>query len=378
MVRNTLFFLILILTLSACDTEREAELKKETAHPVKIYPEKKYFDVAAKLDKYFSRRAKKGLFNGAALFAVGDTIIYETAKGYADYRKKEKLKIDSKFQLASVTKPITAYAVMLLVHQNKLSYKDTLDKFFPGFPYPGITVHHLLTHRSGLPEYFYFADSLWQDKRNLAITNSDVLDILFNHQPQKYYLPGRRYNYCNTNYALLALIIEKVSGKTYAEFMKDEVFSPLGMNDTEVYSKFEEPVNHNRVNGYIRWRRRAENSYLNGVVGDKGIYSTVEDLFKFSRAIANGTQIPKEEMDLAFRPYHKELYPHDNYGYGWRINTLPDGSRVVHHTGWWKGFRSYLIKSLSDDKTIVLLSNTSDRGIFYSSELEDLFDIKRY
>ncbi|RMD51071.1 MAG: class A beta-lactamase-related serine hydrolase [Ignavibacteria bacterium] len=342
------------------------------------YPDAKYLSIYSKLDRYFERRNKAGLFNGTALFAIGDTVVYQTAKGFADFRKKIRLNIHSKFQLASVSKPLTAYAILLLVHRGKVTLSDSLEKFFPQFPYPGITVHHLLTHRSGLPEYFYFADSLWQDKRNLAITNRDVLDILYNHQPAKYYRPGRRYNYCNTNYALLALIIEEVSGKTYSGFMKDEIFTPLGMNDSEVYNKIEDPVNHNTVKGYIRWRRRVDNSYLNGVVGDKGIYSSVIDLFKFSRAISKGTQIPFEELSIAFKPYHKDLYPHDNYGYGWRINTLPDGSKIVHHTGWWKGFRSYFIKSLADDKTVIVLSNMSDHGIFYSSELEDLFNIKRY
>lgn len=374
-MRNLLLFFIFgIFFVTSCKEPEKISSKRDL--PQRIFPDKKFYETADKIDNYFKSRNKRGLFNGAALFAKGDTVVYETAMGYADFRKREKLNLNSKFQLASVSKPITAYAVMLLKHKGMLSYEDSLQTFFPKFPYPGITVHHLLTHRSGLPEYFYFADSLWQDKKNIPLTNEDVLDILYNHRPPKYYLPGKRYNYSNTNYALLALIIERVSGEKYEVFLNRELFAPLKMIDTEVYNKTEEPFNHNKVRGYIKWRRRAENTYLNGVVGDKGIYSTVLDLYKFDRALAHGTLIPLEELEKAYMPYHKELYSHDNYGYGWRINTLPGGGKIIHHTGWWKGFRSYFIRSLKDDKTIIVLSNLSDRGVFYSTELMSLFDIK--
>jgi len=376
-IKPTALFLLLILFVSSCGKQDNISPNKSKKKITgKMLPDLRFYAQSAKIDAYLKRRNKHGLFNGTALFAKGDTIVYEGAYGYADFRKKKRLNLRSKFQLASVSKTLTSYAVILLKYKNLLSYSDSLGKFFPNFPYKGVTIHHLLTHRSGLPEYFYFADSLWRDKRKLAINNQDVLDILYNHQPPKYYLPGKRYNYCNTNYALLVLIIEKVSGKKYSDFMRENIFEPLGMNDTEVYNKTEEPLNHNTVKGYIRWRRKADNTYLNGVVGDKGIYSTVMDLYKFDRALAHHIQIPSEEINKAFIPYHKDLYPNDNYGYGWRINSLPGGGKIVHHTGWWKGFRSYFIRSLKDNKTIIVLSNMSDHGIFYSSELMDLFDIK--
>jgi len=342
--------------------------------PKFVYVEKP--PLTQKIEHFFTRRYKRGLFNGTVLFSVHDTIIYENAFGFADMRKKDSLKINSAFQLASVSKTLTAYAIMLLKQRGQISYSDSVRKFFPDFPYQNITIHQLLIHRSGLPNYMYFADEYWRDSRNRTIDNDDVIDLMIKYKPQPYYLPGRRYNYNNTNYALLASIIEKVSHKTYPEFMKEEIFNPLEMNDTYVYDKNIDSINFSKVKGYTSWRRRAENTYLNGVVGDKGIYSTVEDLNKFSRACFEGTLVSLDELEKAYQLGHKELYDNDNYGYGWRINMLPDSSKIVYHTGWWKGFRSYFIRSLKEEKTIVVLTNRSRTGVLHTKELMKLFDIK--
>ncbi|MCK5458026.1 MAG: serine hydrolase, partial [Melioribacteraceae bacterium] len=154
------------------------------------------------------------------------------------------------------------------------------------------------------------------------------------------------------------------------------VFDKIGMNNTTIYDKTSSLENKEPVIGYVNWRRKAGNTYLNGVVGDKGIYSTVEDMNKFSLAIFENYFFTNDEINIAYQLFNKELYKHDNYGYGWRINMLPDSSKVVYHTGWWKGFRSYYIRSLKDEKTIVVLSNNSRTGRISSGKLMDLFDIK--
>jgi len=342
-------------------------------------PEFVYVDntpLSQKIDSFFSKRNNRGLFNGTVLFSAHDTIVYENSFGLANIKQKDSLSKSSSFQLASVTKTFTAYAIMLLKQNGKLSYSDSLRKFFPNFPYDNITVHQLLIHRSGLPNYMYFADEFWRDSRNLTIDNSDVIDLMIEKKPLPYYLPGRRYNYNNTNYALLASIIEKVSNKSYSEFMKDEIFTPLNMNDTYVYDKNIDSVNNSQVKGYVSRKRRAENTYLNGVVGDKGIYSSVGDMNKFSRALFEGTLVALEELGSAYQLGNKELYNNDNYGYGWRVNMLPDSSKIVYHSGWWKGFRSYFIRSLTDEKTLIVLTNKSRSGVLQTKELMKLFDIK--
>jgi CubicO group peptidase (beta-lactamase class C family) len=339
-----------------------------------IFPQMMFVDEHAKIDSFFQSRYRRGLFNGVALFAKEDYIIYKAALGYSNLRSKDTLLLDSEFQLASTTKPLTAYAVLLLVNQGLISLQDSIRKFIPRFPYENITVEQLLIHRSGLPNYMYFSDEYWRDKRYLTISNNDVIDLMVEYEPRKYYSPGRRYNYSNTNYAVLASIIEVVSGKSYSEFMREEVFKPLGMNNSSVYNKNQEPENNHKVIGYAKRRRKAENSYLNGVVGDKGIYSTVDDLYLFNRELYKGSLVSKELINSSYFLGHKDLYDHDNYGYGWRVNLRKDSTMVVHHTGWWKGFRTYFYRELDTEKTIIILTNRSSSW-FYSAELLKLFDI---
>ncbi|VAX21340.1 hypothetical protein MNBD_IGNAVI01-2738, partial [hydrothermal vent metagenome] len=251
------FLFSLLWRLSVKPNESTVSAKSISGNKKKskiVYVEKP--PLSQKIDEFFSRRYKRGLFNGTVLFSVHDTIIYENSFGLANIRKKDSLKTSSAFQLASVTKTFTAYAIMLLKQRGELSYSDSVRKFFPDFPYRNITIHQLLIHRSGLPNYMYFADEYWRDSRNRTIDNNDVIDLMIKYKPQPYYLPGRRYNYNNTNYALLASIIEKVSHKTYAEFMKKEIFKPLGMNDTYVYDKNVDSINFSKVKGYTSWRRR--------------------------------------------------------------------------------------------------------------------------
>lgn len=329
-----------------------------------------------KIDAFFQSRYKLGAFSGTVLYSAHDTIYYKNAFGLANRKTKDTLNINSRFQLASISKTFTAFGIMLLEKEGKLSFQDSIRHFFPNFPYNNITIHQLLIHRSGLPNYMYAADKHWRDKENTTIDNCDVLDVFIGHEPLRYHKPGVRYNYNNTNYAILASIIETVSKKSYAQFMKESLFDKIGMFNTTVYDKSISFENNEPVIGYVNWRRRARNSYLNGVVGDKGIYSTVEDMNKFSLAIFENFFFTDEEMNIAYQLWNKELYNHDNYGYGWRVNMLSDSSKVVYHTGWWKGFRSYYIRSLKDEKTIVVLSNNSRTGKISSGKLMDLFDIK--
>ena len=329
-----------------------------------------------KIDSFFSTRYRLGAFSGCVLYSSHDTIYYKNAFGLADRRHKDTLTINSKFQLASVSKVFTAFGIMLLEKEGKLSFQDSVRKFFPEFPYENITIHQLLTHRSGLPNYMYAADEYWLDNTNPTIDNCGMVDLLIAHEPQKYYSPGKRYNYNNTNYALLASIIQEVSKTSYTKFLSKNIFIPLGMINTTVYNKSRSEENNEPVSGYISWSRKARNTYLNGVVGDKGIYSTVEDMNKFSRAIFENYFFTQDEMDIAYQLYSKELYRNDNYGYGWRINELPDSSKIVYHFGWWKGFRSYFIRSLKDEKTIIVLSNNSRTGKISSNSLMNLFNIK--
>jgi len=183
---------------------------------------------------YDSMLLRRG-FNGAILVAKNGRIIFEKYHGYFDLQKKDTLNEHSAFHLASVTKTFTAMAVLKLAENGKLNLEDDLKVFFPNFPYDGVTVRMLLNHRSGLPNYLYFMELLGWDKK-IVCSNSDILDYMVKYKPDLARKPGTHFSYCNTNYILLALLIEKASGKTYAEYLQQIFFTPLKMNDTYVFS----------------------------------------------------------------------------------------------------------------------------------------------
>jgi CubicO group peptidase (beta-lactamase class C family) len=327
---------------------------------------------AFKIDSFFTARHKSRLFNGTVLFAEKGRLIYSNAFGYSNFKKKIPLGVNTAFQLASITKPLTACAVLILVESGKLDLDDDVRKYFPEFPYENVTIRLLLSHRSGLPDYMYFADKLWKSRR-IFLTNQDMIDLMTLYKPYRYYKPNRRYNYSNTNYAILASIIEKVSGMSFAEYLKQNIFDPLGMKNSFVYSKekVKAATGEKLAIGYDHPRRRAENSYLNGIVGDKGIYSTVEDLFRWDQALSQGNLISLFTLEEAFTPAHRDLRDYDNYGFGWRVN-LNNGNKIVFHSGWWKGFKTYFIRKVEEQKTIIILTNTANQHFLSIRRLSQL------
>ena len=329
---------------------------------------------ADKLDKQFKRYNKRGVFNGTVLYGEYGHEVFKGAYGYADFRKKEQLTLESSFQLASVSKMFTAAAVMVLKELGKLNYEDTLTKFIPEFPYYGITIRQLLNHRSGLSRYMSLADKYWSV--NKPINNEDVIDLFVQYKPRSYFKPDDGFHYCNTNYSLLASVVERISGKTFDVFVYDEIFIPLGMDHSFVYNlngdsviRYQVPVG---VSGHRNrgWRTvKVGDYYLNGVMGDKGVYASVEDMFKFNLALDNGTLVNSSTLEEAFQKGSPGYYKRkDNYGFGWRLRDNMDST--AYHFGWWKGFRTYYIRDMKNDRVLIALSNTH-KGL--SSEV--LWDI---
>ena len=335
-----------------------------------IAPEGIFYDIeqianqqkALRLDSIFKRYNKKGLFNGTVIYAENGKEVFKGAYGYADFRKKETLNTESAFQLASVSKMFTATAIMILKEEGKLNYDDTITKFIPEFPYSGISLRLLMNHRSGLSRYMSLSDKYWNI--NKPINNEQVVELFVKYKPAPYFKPDKGFHYCNTNYALLASVVERISGKTFDVFVKDKIFEPLGMSNSFVYNlRGDSTIPSNipvGVAGYKyggRYARKMGNYYLNGVMGDKGVYSTVEDLLKFNEALDNGTLVSistlKESFTGGSPPYWKRK---DNYGFGWRIRESMDST--AYHFGWWKGFRSYFIRDMKNNKAIIALTNT--------------------
>lgn len=328
-------------------------------------------DADSEIDAYMQNLHRKLAFNGNVLIAKKGRIIYQNSFGWADYLHKDSLKIDSKFELASVSKPLTAIGVLKLAQEERLRLDQTVNDFFPDFPYPDITIQMLLSHRSGLPNYIYFSEEAWED-RTKAMSNMDAMDLLIAHKPMRYGAPDGRFHYNNSNYMVLASIVEKVSGQDFAVYMKESIFDPAGMKNTAVLSKAvydkipTDVIGHDKV-----WRRSVVQNYLDGPVGDKGIYSTVQDLFLLDIALDEGRVISNAMLDSAYTPRSDPKRSLFSYGYGWRTFS-PEEAQVVYHTGWWHGFRNLYVRDLTNDITIVLLSNMVNGSLV---KLDDLYKI---
>ena len=238
-------------------------------------------------------------FNGCALVAQQGKPIYQEALGYADFNEHRKLNDSSVFELASVSKQFTAMGIMILKQAGKLSYDDPLIKYFPAIPYKNITIRQLLTHTSGIPGYEEQFEKRWDHKK--IASNSDVLEMLAREKDTVFFQPGTAWRYSNTGFAVLASIIEKVSGLSYNDFLAKNIFKPLGMNHTFIYntrrSAKKIPANYalgfvysDSLHRYIVPDSLPELDmvyYLDGIVGDGCVNSTTGDLLKWVNALGN-------------------------------------------------------------------------------------------
>ena len=322
---------------------------------------------ARSLDKKFKHLQRLTGFNGVVLYAEKGRIVFEKAYGYRNvHRGRNPLQTGDAFQLASGSKMFSAMAIMILKHEGKVDYDTDIRHYLPGFPYPDVTLRLLMNHRSGLPRYMSLAQKEWKNKRK-PMDNDAMLRLLETYHPDRYFAPNTGFHYCNTNYALLANIVERITGIHFEDFIKQKIFQPLHMDSSFVYNM----RGMNRVPlyvekgvpGYYRkgWRwREMTNDYLNGVLGDKNVYCSAEDLYKFDRSLDEFTLLPDSVIREAFVPGSPRYWRrHDNYGFGWRIRGGMDST--VYHFGWWKGFRSFNIRDMKHHKTLIVLTNT-ERG----------------
>jgi CubicO group peptidase (beta-lactamase class C family) len=329
-----------------------------------------------RIDEFIKNLHKTRGFNGNILVAKKGKIIYQNAIGWADYLHRDSLKINSRFEMASVTKTMTGTAVMMLVEQGKLKLTQDVREFFPDFPYEGVTIKLLLTHRSGMMNYVYFVDGVYRKEHRIqkdGLSNADAMKMIAQYKPPRFNAPDKTFLYNNSNYMVLASIIEKVTKMPYAQFMKENIFKPAGMSHTDVYSKATYDKIPVDVVGHDRgtWRYSVAQNFLDGPVGDKGIYSTVGDLWIFDRALRAGKLLKQATMDTSYVGRNPWLKGHFNYGYGWRIFEAL-GEKVVYHTGWWHGFRHIYLRDMKHDVVIVLLTNLSNGSLL---KLDELFKI---
>lgn len=320
--------------------------------------------VSNKLDSLLQRINKRNDFNGSLLVGKNGKIIYSNYIGYADFKSKEPIKPEDVFQLASVSKQFTAAAIMILYERNQLQLTDTVNKFFPNFPFEGVTIKNLLNHTGGLPKYFWVAEHKWNKEK--APTNSEMMELLASSNVQRYFKPGRNFDYSNTGYFVLASIVEKVSGMDYGTFVKKNIFDPLGMKSSFVYSYENDSVKTNQLAGYKLyrgWRHLKINSTVNdAIVGDKNVYATSEDLFKWILGLNNGKLLSKESLDLMYAKGETIYGRKIPYGFGFRIKDT-EGENTIYHHGKWNGFRTGLTQYPEEDLVVIVLEHTSYNNI---------------
>jgi len=325
---------------------------------VERYSESKTQKVSHKLDSLLKRINKRHDFHGSILVAKNGKILYDNHIGYADFRKKELLNETSVFQLASVSKQFTAAAIMLLYERNQIKLTDTVNNYFPNFPYEDVTIKNLLNHTSGLPKYFWVAEHKWKHEK--APTNSEMMTLLESSNVQRFFKPGRNFDYSNTGYFVLASIVEKVSGTSFSSFLKENIFDPLDMNNSFVYSFENDNIKTNQLAGYRiyrGWRHLKINSTVNdAIVGDKNVYATSEDLFKWTLGLNSGKLLSKESLDLMFTKGETVYGRKIPYGFGFRIGSKEQ--KTIYHHGKWNGFSTGLTQYPEDDLVVIVLEHT--------------------
>lgn len=334
------------------------------------------------IDSFFSAATSADAPGLAVLVRMHGKTVFERGYGVRDLHSKAKIDAHTNFRLASFTKQFTAMAIMLLVHDGKLRYDATLTELFPDFPAYGkdITVRNLLNHTSGLPDYEDLMDAAekakgprWSPEKQ--IQDAEVLELLKKEKTGKF-APGTSWAYSNSGYVALGLIVAKVSGKPYGEFLHERIFAPLQMDHTIVYQKGKNEVanrafGHSEEGGVFK---ETDQSSTSATLGDGGIYSNLEDLAKWDDALRNHTLLSEKEFQPALAPVklndgsepHWPLEPNDDnlhpgkpvsYGFGWFLDPY-EGRRLMWHTGSTMGFRTVIERfTEAGNLTVIILSN---------------------
>ncbi|MEA3504670.1 MAG: serine hydrolase domain-containing protein [Bacteroidota bacterium] len=326
----------------------------------KIY-KRVYKSTILEIDNKISAFAKKSGFNGTILLAKDGIPLYKKNIGYSDFKNKIALSDSSEFQLASVSKQFTAVAILLLEEQNKLNIDDDINYYFPKLHLSGVTIKHLLNHTSGLSDYIPIVLKKWTEK--YPPTNTDVVSLLEKNRLKQRFSPGSRFQYSNTGYFLLASIVEKVSKKSMNDFLKENVFTPLGMHHTKVYNYGLNNWDSQQIKGFKKnnYKYKAfKQGIIDGVVGDKGVYASADDLLKWSNALYNGYIISKKTLGNAIRKSELNNGASIKYGFGLRITENFNG-KMIYHNGSWGGFRTTSRYYINESVSLIILSNNSYR-----------------
>lgn len=325
-----------------------------------------YQRMIASFDSFYRIQVRAG-FNGSVLIGKQGKIIYERYFGVARRESGLPLSQNTPSQLASISKTFTGTAVLYLHQHNYLNINDPVQHYLPEFPYANITVKMLLNHRSGLPDYQKW-DRRYIKNDQQPIDNNYVLQTFARFKPALESRPGTHFKYCNSNFAVLASVIEKVSEMKYEDFMSKYIFEPLGMNNTFVHhtpNPLPANATYNYKYNWVRW----DNNFADGVVGDKGIYSTPRDMYRWDQSFYENRLLSKETTELAYGPCSFEKPGVKNYGLGWRMLCFPSGNKIIYHNGWWHGNNTVFYRFIKENMTFIVLGNKYNGGIYRQAKV---------
>lgn len=363
-------FPLLCIVLFACN-------QKEKANPA-----------AQQMDEYLSALNKHYRFNGNVLVAENGKIVFQRSYGLVNFDTGRPLNDSSVFELASVSKQFTATGILLLKDKGKLQLTDSLSNYFPELPYPNITIWHMLTHTSGLPDYESTMNAKW-DKSKIAF-NSDMIAFLAKEKPARSFEPGKKWEYSNTAYVILASIIEKISGQTFAAYMKQNVFEPLGMAHTRIYNtrRSLKDTIANYAYGFVYDDSLKKHIlpdsvpdlkfviYLDGMQGDGIVNSTTSDLLKWDRAVKNHSLLKEEtQKEMVKGQAIMDTVKNSTYGFGVMIEKNDFGNMIAH-SGGWPGYVTFLARNVDKDQTYIVLSNNNSNSPAISNALQHIMEGK--
>jgi CubicO group peptidase (beta-lactamase class C family) len=310
-------------------------------------------------------------FSGVLLVAETGKPVYYNSAGYREFAGKVPLRKSDIFELASVSKQFTAMIIMMLKEKGLLNYDEPVEKYL-AIPYKGITIRHLLTHTSGLPDYQDIMDRYW-DKTRVA-GNSDNIEYLNKYAPQKLFDPGTKYEYSNTGYMLLASIAEKVSGEDFIELCKKWIFRPLKMRSTNIRTLKEKAATRNFAIGHLYIKQKEQyiradsfpssdyTIWLGNRKGPGRVSSSAADLLKWDQALYTERLVKNSTLQEAFTPMKLSDGTFSNYGFGWMLRTDSTLGKIVYHTGDNPGYNTEIIRFLDHRITIILFSNNEYAG----------------
>lgn len=332
-------------------------------------------DAAKGFTTLMSALHERGQFNGEVLVARQGKVIYRNAFGKANFTTGAELTPETPSDIGSVTKQFTALAIMLLKERNQLGYDDAVSRYIPEFSHSArfnkITLRHLLTHSSGIPDYGDL------DIDDSALDQKGLIAMLLKKEGALAE-PGQKYKYSNPGYALLAIVVQRVSGQKFATFLENEIFTPLGMSKTFVYDSPAKKSARAAV-GYAQFGQ-TDDGRPTAIPGDGGIYSTVDDLFKWDQALYTEKLVSRSDLGQAFTP-GKVRAGTSTYGFGWNISRkyLLFGDKYVWHQGNHAGFRAFIGRRLADRITVILLTNKGNsKRQDINTAIQNILEAKPY